>query len=62
MSELAYHDFRSFIEEAKKISDYRVIEDADWDGEIGALTWGAIFGTESVPARKRTGSFEALKC
>ena len=37
MAELAYHDFRSFIEEAKKISDYRLIEGADWDGEIGAL-------------------------
>src|SRR5690348_3866051 len=37
MSELAYNDFRSFIEAAKRISDYRVIEGADWDGEIGAL-------------------------
>ena len=37
MSELAYHDFRSFVEEAKKISDYRIIEGADWDAEIGAL-------------------------
>ena len=37
MSELAYHDFRSFIDEAKKISDHRIIENADWDGEIGAL-------------------------
>ncbi len=37
MGELAYHDFRSFIEEAKKVSDYRLIEGADWDGEIGAL-------------------------
>src|SRR4029453_13982248 len=37
MSELAYTDFRSFVEEAKKISDFRVIENADWDGEIGAL-------------------------
>jgi 3-octaprenyl-4-hydroxybenzoate carboxy-lyase len=37
MGELAYTDFRSFIEEAKKISDYRLIEGADWDGEIGAL-------------------------
>ena len=37
MSDLAYHDFRSFVEEAKKISDYRVIEEADWDAEIGAL-------------------------
>ena len=37
MSELSYNDFRGFIEEAKKISDYRVIEGADWDAEIGAL-------------------------
>ena len=37
MGELAYHDFRRFIEEAKKISDYRIIEGADWDAEIGAL-------------------------
>src|SRR5918994_3944984 len=37
MSELAYHDFRSFIDEAKRISNYRLIEGADWDGEIGAL-------------------------
>jgi 4-hydroxy-3-polyprenylbenzoate decarboxylase len=37
MAELAYRDFRSFIEEAKKLSDYRLIEGADWDGEIGAL-------------------------
>jgi len=37
MTELAYHDFRSFVEEAKKISDYRIIENADWDAEIGAL-------------------------
>ena len=37
MTELAYTDFRSFIEEAKKISDFRIIENADWDAEIGAL-------------------------
>jgi len=37
MGELSYHDFRSFVEEAKKISDYRLIEGADWDAEIGAL-------------------------
>src|ERR1051325_12253501 len=37
MTELAYRDFRSFVEEAKKISDYRIIEGSDWDGEIGAL-------------------------
>ena len=37
MSELSYNDFRGFIEEAKVISDYRVIEGANWDAEIGAL-------------------------
>ena len=37
MDTLPYHDFRGFIEEAKKISEWRLIEDADWDGEIGAL-------------------------
>ena len=34
---LPYHDFRGFIEAAKKISEWRAIEGADWDGEIGAL-------------------------
>ena len=34
---LPTQDFRSFIEEAKKISDFRIIEGADWDAEIGAL-------------------------
>src|ERR671925_2317037 len=37
MEALPYHDFRSFIEEAKKISEWRLIEGADWDNEIGAL-------------------------
>ena len=37
METLPYHDFRGFIEEAKKISEWRLIEGADWDGEIGAL-------------------------
>ncbi len=37
MEQLAYNDFRGFVEEAKKISDWRPIEGADWDGEIGAL-------------------------
>ena len=37
MDTLPYHDFRGFIEEAKKISEWRLIEGADWDGEIGAL-------------------------
>ena len=37
MDALSYHDFRSFIEEAKKVSEWRLIEGADWDNEIGAL-------------------------
>jgi UbiD family decarboxylase len=37
MESLPYQDFRGFIEEAKKISDWRLIEGADWDNEIGAL-------------------------
>ena len=37
MDSLPYHDFRGFIEEAKKISEWRLIEGADWDNEIGAL-------------------------
>ena len=37
MDTLSYHDFRGFIEEAKKISEWRLIEGADWDNEIGAL-------------------------
>ena len=37
MSELAYTDFRSFVAEAIKVSDHRIIEGADWDAEIGAL-------------------------
>jgi UbiD family decarboxylase len=35
--ELSYHDFRGFIEQAKKVSEWRLIEGADWDTEIGAL-------------------------
>lgn len=37
MESLSYRDFRGFIEEAKKVSDWRLIEGADWDREIGAL-------------------------
>jgi UbiD family decarboxylase len=37
MGSLSYQDFRSFIEEAKKVSDWRLIEGADWDAEIGAV-------------------------
>jgi 4-hydroxy-3-polyprenylbenzoate decarboxylase len=33
----SYTDFRGFIEEAKKVADWRLIENADWDSEIGAL-------------------------
>lgn len=37
MDTLSYHDFRGFIEAAKKVSEWRAIDGADWDGEIGAL-------------------------
>ncbi|MGH6831341.1 MAG: UbiD family decarboxylase domain-containing protein, partial [Methylocella sp.] len=37
METLNYNDLRGFIEEAKKVSDWREIDGADWDGEIGAL-------------------------
>lgn len=37
METLSYHDFRGFVEAAKKISDWRLIEGADWENEIGAL-------------------------
>src|SRR6185295_17925489 len=46
MEQLAYHDLRSFVEAAKKVSDWREIEGADWDGEIGALVESAA---ELVP-------------
>jgi 3-polyprenyl-4-hydroxybenzoate decarboxylase len=37
MESIAYHDFRGFVEAAKEVSEWRVVEGADWDGEIGAL-------------------------
>src|SRR5215510_779474 len=37
MDTLPYHDFRSFVEEAKKVSEWWLIEGADWNNEIGAL-------------------------
>src|SRR5712692_9145090 len=37
METLNYTDLRGFIEEAKKVSDWREIDGADWDLEIGAL-------------------------
>jgi UbiD family decarboxylase len=37
MENLPYCDFRGFIEAAKKVSEWRAIDGADWDGEIGAL-------------------------
>jgi 4-hydroxy-3-polyprenylbenzoate decarboxylase len=46
MEQLAYHDLRSFVEAAKKVSDWRQIDGADWDGEIGALVESAA---ELVP-------------
>jgi UbiD family decarboxylase len=37
MEGIGYRDFRGFIEVAKKVSEWRAIDGADWDGEIGAL-------------------------
>jgi len=37
METLAYQDFRGFVEKAQEVSDWRLIENADWDKEIGAL-------------------------
>ena len=37
METFSYQDFRGFVEAAKKISDWRLIEGADWENEIGAL-------------------------
>ncbi|MGH7855388.1 MAG: UbiD family decarboxylase [Candidatus Binatia bacterium] len=37
MEGIGYSDFRGFVEAAKKVSEWRAIEGADWDGEIGAL-------------------------
>ncbi|NIO11837.1 MAG: hypothetical protein GTO40_28955, partial [Deltaproteobacteria bacterium] len=36
-----FEDLRSFIETAKQIDDYREIDGADWNREIGALTEAA---------------------
>ena len=40
MDTLPYNDFRGFIEAAKKVSEWRLIEGADWNNEIGALDRG----------------------
>src|SRR5262245_15460229 len=37
METLAYRDFREFVEKAQEVSDWRLVEGADWDKEIGAL-------------------------
>ncbi len=37
MGSVEYNDLREFIEAAKKISDFRQVDGADWDKEIGAL-------------------------
>ena len=47
MESIPYQDFRGFIEAAKKVSEWRAIEGADWDGEIGAL----IEATAELDAR-----------
>ena len=37
-NDFPYHDLRSFVDAVKKLGEYREIEGADWDLEIGALT------------------------
>src|ERR1051326_2514137 len=46
MEQLAYHDLRSFVEAAKKVSDWRETEGADWAGKTAALAESAA---ELVP-------------
>ena len=41
METVAYNDLRGFIEEAKKVSEWRDVEGADWDREIGAIVEAA---------------------
>ncbi|MFM9971026.1 MAG: UbiD family decarboxylase [Burkholderiales bacterium] len=38
MATVAYKDLREFIELAKQIDSYKIIEGADWNEEIGTLT------------------------
>jgi UbiD family decarboxylase len=47
MESIPYQDFRGFIEAAKKVSEWRAIDGADWNGEIGAL----IEATAELDAR-----------
>nr|NIO12270.1 UbiD family decarboxylase [Deltaproteobacteria bacterium] len=46
MGSVGYNDIREFIEEAKKISDFRQVDGADWNNEIGTLIEAT---TELVP-------------
>ena len=41
MADPAYDDLRGFIEEAKKVSEWREVNGADWDREIGAVVEAA---------------------
>ena len=37
-NDFPYHDLRTFVDGVKKLGEYRDIDGADWDLEIGALT------------------------
>ena len=37
-NDFPYHDLRTFVDGVKKLGEYKEIEGADWDLEIGALT------------------------
>lgn len=46
MGHVEYNDLREFIEAAKKVSEFRQVDGADWNNEIGALIEAT---TELVP-------------
>jgi UbiD family decarboxylase len=48
-SDFPYHDLRSFLEIVKQLGEYREIDGADWDLEIGALTEAASELIEDPP-------------
>ena len=71
MEGIGYNDFRGFVEAAKKVSEWRAIDGADWDGEIGAL----IEATAELDSRPmlehypvgaafdpKTGVFDCMLC
>src|SRR5512141_327921 len=48
MGNVTYNDLREYIDEVGKIDKYQVIENADWEQEIGVLT-EQLAGVEGSP-------------